>query len=982
MHDSIRLQNIRRAILPIAALIATRALPGLAQESTETLSDQFLNRTRQLTFEGRRAGEGYFKPNGSALIFQSEREPDNPFYQIYILDLTNGETHRVSPGHGKTTCAFFRPGTSEVLFASTHLDPEAKAKQQEEFEFRESGQSRRYSWDYDPEMDIFSANEDGTEITQLTDAFGYDAEGAYSPDGSRIVFCSLRSIYEKSELTPDEEKTLEINPSHFGDIYIMDADGSNVQRLTNVPGYDGGPFFSLSGDRIVWRRFNEKGDQADIYTMKTDGSDVQRLTSFNAMSWAPYYHPSEEYIIFASNKLGYANFELFLVDAQGEKEPLRVTYTDGFDGLPVFAPNGAELVWTSNRTSSGRSQLFRASWDHDAALAAISAAPERNASSDEDTRPFNLNNFQSEISEDDMRRDVEYLASDALEGRMTGSPGAQAAAEYIAQRLEQAGLEPAGTDGWLHSFEFTQGAEMIPDSTRFSSKHADQNATRFLDWEAGIRFQPLGFSANGTAEGTIVFGGYGLALPDSVDGAQDPFAGADVEGKVVLLLRYSPEDVEPKRKAELNRYAGLYHKAKIAQERGAAAVIFVTGPNSPNAGELIPISSDASAGDMIAISVTEELANQLLLPTGKTIGELQTGLDQENPHAENGFEIPGVSVEIEVALKRLRKSGRNVVGWIPPANGDSAADSVILGGHYDHLGRGERGSLHRKDEQNEIHNGADDNASGVSILLELAEDLATKRAEDPDSFQRGVLFAFWSGEEIGLIGSARYVENPPSPLESMVAYLNFDMVGRLTDNKLSLQGVGSADNWRGLIERRNVLAGFDLSIQEDPYLPTDATSFYAREIPILSFFTGSHEDYHRPTDDPNTLNYEGMKRIAGFSKNILQDLVSNRMTPEFVRVERSPSGGMQGLRVYLGTIPDYAAEVEGLRLNGVRAGGPADKAGLQGGDVVIEFAGITVKNIEDYMVAFNAVKIGEPAPIIVLRDNQRTELSIVPEGRE
>ena len=332
---------------------------------------QFLSNIRQLTYDGKRAGEGYFSEDGNALIFQSEREPDNPFYQIYLLDLLTGDTHRVSPGVGKTTCAFFRPGTDEVLYASTHHDVFAKAKQEEELKFRASGEERRYSWDYDEAMDIFSANRDGSNLKQLTNTPGYDAEASYSPDGKYIVFCSLRDAYPKSQLSPKDLKQLEVDPAYFGEIYLMNADGSDQIRLTDSPGYDGGPFFTPDGQHIVWRHFTADGSQADIYTMRIDGSNVRRLTDFKSMSWAPYFHPSGAYVIFASNKLGFSNFELYLVDGRGRHEPVRVTTTDGFDGLPVFSPDGNQLCWTSNRNSQEISQLYIADWNHQAALEAV-----------------------------------------------------------------------------------------------------------------------------------------------------------------------------------------------------------------------------------------------------------------------------------------------------------------------------------------------------------------------------------------------------------------------------------------------------------------------------------------------------------------------------------------------------------------------------------------------------------------------------------
>jgi Tol biopolymer transport system component len=339
----------------------------------------FLTRVRRLTVEGRRAGEGYWSPDGKRLVFQSEREPGNPFYQIYVLDLTTGETRRISPGVGKTTCAFFRPGSDEIMFASTHADPRSRLLQEEELAFRASGKERRYSWDYDPEMDIYAYSEKAGDWRRLTTARGYDAEGSYSPDGAWIVFASIRDAYNRP-LSSHEEKLLEQDPSYFAELYIMRADGSDQKRLTAVPGYDGGPFFSPDGSRIVWRRFDETGLIADVWTMKPDGTDERQITDFGSMSWAPYIHSSGQYAIFTSNKLGFENFELFIVDALGTKEPVRVTYSDGFDGLPVPSPNGKQLAWTSTRSGSGAGQLFLAEWNHEKALEAIRTAPLRKAS--------------------------------------------------------------------------------------------------------------------------------------------------------------------------------------------------------------------------------------------------------------------------------------------------------------------------------------------------------------------------------------------------------------------------------------------------------------------------------------------------------------------------------------------------------------------------------------------------------------------------
>src|SRR4249919_2816162 len=369
--------KLRTALVAGLILAPLAALHGQAGPPDPSYQERdFLTRIRRLTVEGKRAGEGYWSPDGARIVFQSEREAGNPFYQIYTLNLSTGDSQRISPGLGKTTCAFFRPGTDEIEFASTHGDPKSKQWQDEELAFRASGKERRYSWDYDPEMDIYSYNEKTGAMKRLTTARGYDAEGSYSPDGKWIVFSSMRSGYDHP-LTDKEKKSLEENPSNFADIYIMKADGTEQKRLTNVFGYDGGPFFTQDGKKIVWRRFDEQGLIADVWMMNIDGSDQKQITTFGSMSWAPYMHPSGEYIIFASNKLGFENFELFMVDTAGTKEPVQVTYSPGFDGLPVPSPDGKTLAWTSSRAGGSAGQLFLAQWNHAKAMEALKAAPPR-----------------------------------------------------------------------------------------------------------------------------------------------------------------------------------------------------------------------------------------------------------------------------------------------------------------------------------------------------------------------------------------------------------------------------------------------------------------------------------------------------------------------------------------------------------------------------------------------------------------------------
>ena len=274
----------------VALLVACGpAVVAIAEPSAQA-EGALLANARQLTYEGKRAGEGYFGTDGRRMIFQSEREPGNPFYQIYLLDLETGDVERVSPGIGKTTCAWLHPDGKKVLYASTHQDPEAAAKMRAELDFRAAGKTRRYAWDYDEHFDIYAQDLASGQRVNLTDTPGYDAEGAYSPDGRQIVFASNRRAYG-GEMTAEEAAVFEHDKSFMMDLYLMNADGSHVRRLTDAPGYDGGPFFSADGSQITWRRFSRDGATAEIYVMDLATGAQRQVTRLGMMSWAPYFHP-------------------------------------------------------------------------------------------------------------------------------------------------------------------------------------------------------------------------------------------------------------------------------------------------------------------------------------------------------------------------------------------------------------------------------------------------------------------------------------------------------------------------------------------------------------------------------------------------------------------------------------------------------------------------------------------------------------------
>ncbi len=994
--------------MKVPSLLASLVLAGFVRAETpaptSSASENFyLTNVRQLTFEGKRSGEGYFSADGKKMIFQSEREPENPFYQIYLLDLETGDTERVSTGTGKTTCAWIHPDGQRMLFASTHLDPEAKAKQKAEFKERAENRVRKYSWDYDEAFDLFEYDLKTKALKQLTRERGYDAEGCYSPDGKKIVFASNRAAYSK-KLSPADEERLKIDKQYFMDLYVMDADGSNVKRLTDVAGYDGGPFFSADGNKICWRRFSEKGDTAEIYTMNADGSDQRQITRVGAMSWAPYFHPSGDYLIFTNNTQGFQNFELYIVDAEGKRDPVRVTHTDGFDGLPVFSPDGKTLAWTSGRGADGKSQIFTAEWNDGAARKALGLEVRGQKSEVRNETAPDFASTSTDIISADMKQHVTYLASDEMEGRLTGTEGEKLATQYVANAFAKIGLQPIGDkDTWFGNFDFTAGVA-LGKGNRCLLYHGGKSA-RILGLDKDWR--PLSFSKVGSVEtrvpeGTgIVFVGYGIETPeDAMDGdgkkiePYSSYAHLDVKDKWVLVLRYLPENIDKHRRNELARYTSLRFKALTARQKGALGIIVVSGPNSKVVEQLVPMYFDASlaASGIMAISVTDAVADDMLADTEQEIGTLQSKLDKGK--LMPGFELKKRKLDVEIDIQQEKKKGRNVLGLLPAGqepNGHIAP--LIVCAHVDHLGRGGSSNSRAKDaDTKKIHHGADDNASGVAGVIEIAQWLADQKKQGKLDLKRDIIFAAWSGEELGLLGSNHFVEDfakmikndPNAKLGGMfAACLNMDMIGRF-NKTVVLQGVGSSSWWPKEIEKRNAITGLPITTQSDAHLPTDSTTFYLRGIPTLNAFTGAHEDYHMPSDTADKVNYDKAAQIAKFMGLVARSLATSDAAPDYIAMEAPKNQGTRtGLRVYLGTIPDYAqGDIKGVKLSGVSPIGPAAKAGVKAGDIIIKLGAKDIQNLYDYTYVMGDLKIGVETTMVVKRDGKPVELKIVPGSRD
>jgi hypothetical protein len=469
-------------------------------------------------------------------------------------------------------------------------------------------------------------------------------------------------------------------------------------------------------------------------------------------------------------------------------------------------------------------------------------------------------------------------------------------------------------------------------------------------------------------------------VPESQGFGYDSYATLDVKDKVVVVLRYFPEDADQQTRGILSRYADLRYKAMAARQRGAKALVVVTGPRSPNAGLTVPMTFDtALAGSGIAaISVNGAVASALFRAS-KPLADVQKEFDSGNPHVA-GFELPGVTVTLKAAVVRERRTGRNVVAYLPATAPVAGVHKpwVVLGAHFDHLGRAAHsGSLASRDDAGRAHLGADDNASGTAAVLAIAGALATQPTR-----RRHLLVGLWSAEEIGLLGSAVFIATPPVPVDQIAAYVNFDMVGRMQENKLVVQATGSSPVWASILERANVAAGFDLTLQPDPFQPTDVSNFNQAGVPSLSFTTGGHTDYHKPSDTADKITYDDLDRVASFATAIARRLMDLDPAPQFVKVEQSTqTASRTGVRVFTGTVPDYAATVKGLLLGGVVGGGPAEQAGLQKGDVIVEIAGQAITNIYDYTYALDLLKIGQGVKVVYMRGAERRETTLTPAAR-
>ncbi|HTX19691.1 MAG TPA: M28 family peptidase [Bacteroidota bacterium] len=551
---------------------------------------------------------------------------------------------------------------------------------------------------------------------------------------------------------------------------------------------------------------------------------------------------------------------------------------------------------------------------------------------------------------------IAYLASDALEGRRAGTRGARLAAAYVAQQFASAGLLPIGDGGtYFQQFVFTSGVSLGKRNSLSVAK-GGRTTTLTLDKD----FRPFAFSSNGDCTGSLVVAGYGIS---SADLHYDDYAGVDVKDKIVLVLRYSPEGDNPR--SDFAKYLPPRYKTLTAREKGAKALLIVTGSADDSTDELQKLKYDnsASGSGIPVFSVTRSAVDAWLGSSYPSVDSIQSILNSSRKPAS--FEVPGVTLSLSSEVIEKKDTTENVVGLLQVTD-TSNAEYLVMGAHYDHLGMGGEGSL--EPDKIAIHHGADDNASGTAGIIELAREMSGEKS----LLRRNVEFISFSGEEEGLLGSQYYVTHPTLNIGNAVAMINLDMVGRLKDRALTVQGTGTSSRWDTLLSLINADSALILKRVKDGFGPSDHSSFYGAGIPILFFFTGIHEDYHKSSDVAEKINYEGEASVLAYIAKVAVDVDDHTPRPDYLKTQAaSTSGGdSRGLRAYVGTVPDFSENVEGMKITSVRDNSPAAKGGLQGGDIIVKFGKFDVKNIYDYTYAIQDYKPGDNVDVVVKRGNE------------
>jgi hypothetical protein len=570
------------------------------------------------------------------------------------------------------------------------------------------------------------------------------------------------------------------------------------------------------------------------------------------------------------------------------------------------------------------------------------------------------------IASQDYQADVNYLASPALKGRYTGSPELETAAAYIANRFKSFGLKPADGKNYEQPFTVTISAHLGPDNRLKADDGGKQS-----DLVSGRDYIPFSFSASGKLSGGVVFAGYGITASDL---HYDDYAGLDVRDKFVLILRHVPREFDKKSPFD-NSYSALALKASNAKQHGARGVILVNDvaahPTESDKLRDFGRTEGPTDSGVAFVQVKEDLADAWLKAEGRDLREIETAIDKDlRPQS---FALTKLKIDLDADIRHDSKTVHNVAAYWP----GETNEYVVIGAHYDHLGLGDENSL-APSQIGTIHPGADDNASGTAGVMELARWFSQEPRQ-----KRGILFLTFAGEEEGLLGSEYYVNHPILPLKDAVAMINMDMIGRIREGKVYVNGTGTGSTLAKLVEDLPAPQGlhFDLS-EKLGYGGSDHMSFTLKQVPVLFFFSGLHGDYHKPSDTPDKINGPDAVKLLGYVAQVAMKLEDESGRPKFVRLsepQTSTTGasGGSGYGPNFGSIPDFDEPPKGVRFADVRDGTPAAKAGLKAGDILIEFDGKEIGNLYDFTYALRAHKPGDLVMVKVLRGQQTIEAKVL-----
>jgi hypothetical protein len=567
--------------------------------------------------------------------------------------------------------------------------------------------------------------------------------------------------------------------------------------------------------------------------------------------------------------------------------------------------------------------------------------------------------------------DVKSLSAPNMEGRGAGSQGISRAAHLIEQRYKSLGLEPAGTDGYLQPFTVITGAQ-LKGKNEFNIHEGVSGTELMLNQD----FVPFSFSASGAVSGPVVFAGYGITAPEF---GYDDYANLDVKDKIVLVLRYEPPGFAAKSgNTGFTQHSQLTTKAINARNHGAKAVVLVNGKVGPHEEDLLmrfgSVNGPVDSG-IILVQAKNTEANAWFQDAGKSLAGVQDQINNSGKPASFAFPRDR-RVELTVSVENTRATVNNVLAYLP----GQTDEYVIVGGHYDHLGRGNLDSL-APSQIGQIHPGADDNASGTAGVLELARHFAPLKGK----LRRGILFMNFAGEELGLLGSAAWVQNPTKPLDKAVAMLNMDMIGRIKDEKVYIGGVGTGSTFQNVLEHSQSSPPFKIEYSPSGYASSDHTSFIGKKIPVLFFFSGLHSDYHKPSDTWEKINADAAVHLLDMVEKVTEQLDTAAERPAFqVVAEEKPSGtgGGAGYGAYFGSVPDFGQVETGVKFSDVRPGSPAAKAGLKPGDILVQFGDKPIKNLYDFTDALRRGKPGDVVEVKVLRDGQPLAATVTLEQRK